>query len=188
MVAGLVLVDSTSEDLKVLDELDLAILNAESDDKAWLDKCKDYSLLSQEEIRKVINPIFTEKSKHFPNYIRQRLIDFQLKPSIYKAMYSEINNWQRDAEIIKKLGRFPNTPLFVIGRDKEFNIQLGIEDGLPEREIRLLEEKWQELIIDQLNLSNHSELLFVQEASHSIHLDRPDIIIESILKFVEKVI
>lgn len=179
-VAGLVLVDSTSVELKVLDELDTPVLNEGSTDEIWAEKCGFYSLMNQDELREIINPILTKKQKQLPIDVQKRLINFQINPSLYKAMQSEISNWKQDAETIKNLGEFPNTPLIVIGRDKEHNIRVGTEDGLPESELRLLEEKWQELIMNQVKLSRNSKLILAQEASHSIHLDRPDIIIESI--------
>ena len=101
-------------------------------------------------------------------------------------MHSEISNWKKDADTIKNLGELPNVPLIVIGRDKEHHIRLGTEDGLPESELRLFEEKWQELIMNQVNLSQNSKLILAQEASHSIHIDRPDIIIESINSMVKE--
>ncbi|MFD3449693.1 alpha/beta fold hydrolase [Microbacteriaceae bacterium 4G12] len=185
--AGVTLVDSTSEDLKILDELDLPILDEESSDEIWMKKCESYSFMSEEEIRKEENPVLTKKQRQFPSHIQQRLIDFQIKPSLYKAMYSELESWKKDAEIIKGLGKFADIPLIVIGRDKKYNIKLGIRDGLPITEIRLLEEKWQELIMNQTSLSSNSHLVFAPQASHSIHLDRPDIVIESIYKIVESV-
>ncbi len=42
-IAGIVLVDSTSVDLKELDELDLPVLNEDETDEVWLEKCKSYS-------------------------------------------------------------------------------------------------------------------------------------------------
>lgn len=179
-VAGIILVDSTSVDLKALDELDIPVLNEGSTDEIWMEKCVSYSLMNQEELREIINPTLTEKQKQLPLYVQQRLINFQINPSLYKAMHSEISNWKQDAETIKKLGDFPNIPLIVIGRDKEHNIRLGTKDGLPEWELRLFEEKWQELIMNQVNLSQNSKLIIAKETSHSIHIDRPDIVIESI--------
>ncbi len=105
---------------------------------------------------------------------------------MFKAMNSEISNWKKDAEIIKELGLFPDIPLIVIGRDKEYCIGLGIKDGLPEWELRSLEDKWRKLIVDQANLSKNSVLVFAKESSHSIYVDRPDVIIESINKLVSK--
>ena len=179
-VAGIVLVDSTSVDLKVLDELDTPVLNEGSTDEIWVEKCASYSLMNQEELREIINPTLSKKQKQLPFDVQQRLINFQINPLLYKAMHSEISNWKVDADTIKNLGEFPNVPLMVIGRDKEHNIRLGIEDGLPESELRLFEDKWQELIKNQVNLSKNSKLILAQQASHSIHIDRPDIIIESI--------
>lgn len=179
-VAGVVLVDSTSVDLKVLDELDTPVLNEDSSDEIWLENCRTYSLMNEEELREIINPTLTKKQKLFPFDVQQRLIKFPVNPTLYKAMHCEISNWKQDADTIKNLGEFPNVPLIVIGRDKEHNVTLGIEDGLPEWELRIFEEKWQELITNQMNLSENSKLILAQQASHSIHIDRPDIIIESI--------
>ena len=183
-VAGTVLVDSTSVNLKELDDLDLPVLDEGEADEIWLKKCYCYSLMKSEELRRKVNPSLTEKQKQLPLDIQQCLIDFQTTPSVYKTMYSEISNWKKDADVIKDLGTFPDIPLIVIGRDIEYNVKLGIMDGLPKCELRLLEEKWQELITNQANLSNNSELIFAKGSSHSIYADRPDIIIEAINKLV----
>lgn len=179
-VAGIVLVDSTSVDLRVLDELDTPVLNEDSSDEIWMENCLAYSQMNEEKLREIINPTLTKKQKLLPFNIQQRLLDFQVNPTLYKAMHSEISNWKQDADTIKNLGEFPNAPLIVIGRDIEHNIKLGMEDGLPESELRIFEEKWQELIMNQVKLSENSKLILAHEASHSIHTDRPDIIIESI--------
>ncbi|MGE7690391.1 alpha/beta fold hydrolase [Lysinibacillus sp. NPDC097214] len=179
-VAGIVLVDSTSVDLKVLDDLNLPVLNEGSTDEIWMEKCRAYSQMKREELRGIINPTLTEKQKLLPNDIQKRLINFQINPSLYKAMYSEISNWKRDGEIIKNLKVYPDIPLIVISRDEEYTIRLGTMEGLPEWELRLFEEKWQELMMNQVNLTLKSKFHIAQEASHSIHLDRPDIIVQSI--------
>ena len=181
-VAGIVLVDSTSVDLKVLDDLNLPVLNEGSTDEFWMEKCLSYSQMKREELREVINPTLTEKQKLLPHDIQKRLINFQINPSLYKAMHSEISNWKRDGDIIKNLVVYPDIPLIVICRDKEHNIRLGTMEGLPEWELRLFEEKWQELIMNQVNLTSNSKFIIAQKASHSIHIDRPDIIVQSINK------
>jgi len=181
-VAGIVLVDSTSVDLKVLDDLNLPVLNEGSTDEFWMEKCLSYSRMKSEELREVINPTLTEKQKLLPNDIQKRLINFQINPSLYKAMHSEISNWKMDGDIIKNLLVYPDIPLIVICRDKEHNIRLGTMEGLPEWELKLFEEKWQELIMNQVNLTSNSKFIIAQEASHSINIDRPDIIVQSINK------
>ena len=187
-VAGVVLVDSTSVDFKVLDELDLPVLNEGSTDEVWVKKCYSYSLMRQEELREILKPALTEIQKLLPNAIQQRLIKFQISPSLYKAMHSEITHWKMDADIIKDLGEFPDMPLIVIGRDKEHNVKLRIKAGLPEWELRLFEEKWQELIMNQVNLSKNSKLIIANEASHSIHIDNPDIVVASITEMINSLL
>ncbi|MFD1739216.1 alpha/beta fold hydrolase [Bacillus salitolerans] len=183
-VAGIVLVDSTSVDLKELDELDLPVLDEDETDDSWLDKCHTYSKMNKDELKEIIKPTLTKWQKQLPFDIQQHLINFQIQPDLYKAMHSEISNWKKDAEVIRKLSNTLDIPLIVIGRDKEYNIMLGSKEGLPEWELRLLEEKWEELIKRQASLSVKNEVIFAKEASHSIHLDRPDVVIESIRKLV----
>lgn len=184
-VRALVLVDSTSVDLNILDTLDLPILNKESTDDVWIEKCASYSIMSQEQLSAIINPVLTEKQKKLPDAIKQRLLEFHQKPQLYKAMKSELENWKIDAETIKSLGGMEDIYLVVIGRDKEFTIRNGIAEGLPECEMKLLEETWKNLIKEQIHLSRNSELLFANHSSHSVHMDRSDIVINEILKAID---
>ncbi|MEK4424936.1 alpha/beta fold hydrolase [Solibacillus sp. FSL K6-1523] len=179
-VAGIVLVDSTSVDLKSLDDLELLVLNEDSTDEYWMEKCHAYSRMKREELSAIIKPALTEKQKEFPNDIQQRLLNFQLNPDLYKSMHSEISNWKKDGENIKNLIKHLDIPLIVIGRDQEHCIRLGIMEGLPEWEVRLFEEKWQELIRNQVNFTSNGKLIVAQNSGHCIHMDRPDIIVQSI--------
>ncbi|MED5099325.1 MULTISPECIES: alpha/beta fold hydrolase [Niallia] len=179
-IAGIVLIDSTSVDLKELDELELQVLDETGTDEVWLEKCHSYSLMKPAELKEIVKPTLTDKQKNLPLHLQEHVLDFQTSPALYKTMYLEMCNWKKDGERIKRLGVFPNLPLIVIGRDKEYNIQLGIAEGLPEWEMRKLEDKWEELIMKQARLSKDSELIFAENSSHSIYLDRPDVVIKAI--------
>ena len=119
-VAGLVLVDSSSIDLKELDELNLPVLDEDETDEIWMEKCHSYSLMEKEDLRILLNPTLEQKQRQLPLNIQKRLIDFQVNPFMYKAMNSEISNWKKDAEMIKELGPFPDIPLIVIGRERVY--------------------------------------------------------------------
>jgi len=181
-VAGMVLVDSTSVDLKELDELELPVIDEDESDEVWLKKCYSYSLMKQEELKELVNPSLTDKQMDLPLDVQQQLINFQVNPSLYKAMYLEISNWKMDADVIRNLEDLVE---IVIGRDKEYNIKLGTMDGFPEGEKRLLEDKWEELIMKQAQISKNNELIFAKESSHSIHIDRPDIIVTAIDNLIQ---
>jgi len=184
-VAGVILVDSTSVELKELETLDLPIINEESDE-SWIKKCLDYSKKDKEELSDIIQPVLNEKHLSFPKAIQQKLLDFQVKPSLYQAMASEIKEWKRDAETIKNLGCFPDVPLFVIGRDIEFTIESEKGKGIPLWELKKFEEKWSELITDQSKLSSKSELIFASNSGHSVFLDRPDLVIDCVHKMCQE--
>ncbi|MEI5908601.1 alpha/beta hydrolase [Bacillus spongiae] len=178
-LAGIILVDSTSVELTVLDELELPVLNEDSDE-AWIKKCLNYASKEKEQLQKIIKPSLSEKHRQFPERIQQRLLDFQVNPLLYRAMTSEIQQWKKDAIKIKQLGEFPDVPLMVIGRDKKYVIKEEMNNGIPEWELKIFEEKWEELIKDQAKLSTSSKLIFAKNSGHSVYLDRPDLIIECI--------
>lgn len=179
-VKSLVLVDSTSHDLEKLDTLDLPILNRISSDKDWLLDCQTYAGMTQKELSKIIQPTLIENQKRLPKPVQERLIKFQQKPNLYKAMKSEVENWKADAKIIKNLQQCSDHPLLVIGRDKGYVIQQAVKEGLPETELTLLENTWEQLIKEQVKLSRKSRLMFAEKSGHSVHLDRPDFIITAI--------
>ncbi|MGD6968252.1 alpha/beta fold hydrolase [Rossellomorea vietnamensis] len=175
--------DSTSVDLKELDELDTPVLNEESDE-AWIEKCLDYAKKDKEELREIIKPVLSEPHFQLPKDVQERLVDFQITPTLYKAMASEIQRWKKDTEIIKRLGEFPDVPLTVIGRDSEFTINAEMDSGIPLEELRIFEEKWKELIIKQGGLSPRSEVIFASNSGHSVYLDRPDLLVECIHRLI----
>jgi pimeloyl-ACP methyl ester carboxylesterase len=128
-VAGIILVDSTSVTLEELD-----VLDEEGSDDYWLEAYRAYSLMERSELKKIINPTLTRNQLNFPLEIQQRILDFQINPLMYKAMYLVVKNWKLDVQIVKTLNLFPNIPLMVIVRDKEYCIHLGVLEGLPEEE------------------------------------------------------
>lgn len=182
-VKGLLLVDSTSDSLEKLDEL--PDLTEDASDDKWLEECGTFAELDESELKKIIRPMLSENQKKLPNPIQQRLIEFQQKPNLYKAMKSEVENWRADAKTIKSLGSLSGIPLIVIGRDKKYAVEQGIEEGWPEAELRAQEHLWHELILEQSALSENSELFFAEGAGHMIHLDRPDLVIAMAQKLTQ---
>jgi pimeloyl-ACP methyl ester carboxylesterase len=185
-VAGVILVDSTSVDLKELEKLDLPVLNQDTDE-LWIEKSLDYSTKDKQALLETIKPSLNEKQRQFPRAIQENLLDFQVNPLLYKAMASEIKEWTKDAKVIISLGDFPDLPLIVIGRDKEYTIQSESKNGIPEWEIREFEVKWEELISNQSKLSSKGELIFATNSGHSVFLDRPDLVIDCVHKMVHRV-
>ncbi|MGM0845132.1 MAG: alpha/beta fold hydrolase [Bacillota bacterium] len=184
-LAGVMLVDSTSVDLKVLDVLDTPVMNEETDE-VWIEKCLNFAEKDKNQLREILKPALNDQHLQFPEKIQKRLLEFEVTPTLYKAMASEIQQWKKDAETIKRLGKFPDVPLIVIGRDAEFTVNSQANTGVPLEELMRFEEKWKELITNQGNLSSKSELIFASHSGHSVYLDRPDIIVDCIHRLISQ--
>ncbi len=178
-VKGLLLVDSTSVDLHELDDLDTPVLDTLSSDATWIEQCRRYATQTSDQLRLLIQPALTPAQQRLPETVQSALLDFQLDPALYAMMATEVTHWKTDATRIRT-DKFPELALIVLGRDKEQSISDGIEDGLPEHELRRLEETWHRLIAQQAKLTATAELIFAPTAGHAIHLDRPDLVIAAI--------
>ncbi|WP_242271866.1 alpha/beta fold hydrolase [Bacillus cereus group sp. BfR-BA-01310] len=171
-IKALILVDSTSMNLHRLDELHLPISDQTDSDDICLQKYHTYSKMDVDALYTELKPTLINQSEHH--------IEFSISPSLYKATASELAEWKNCARSIKELYKTLEIPLTVIGRDPHYSITQMIEGDMPKEEATQLEEMWQELIREQLNLSINSKYILAKHAGHGIENDRPDIIIEAI--------
>ncbi|WP_051590544.1 alpha/beta fold hydrolase [Exiguobacterium antarcticum] len=176
---GLLLVDSTSVDLHELDALDTPVLDTLSSDATWIEQCRYYATQTNDQLRLLIQPTLTPAQHRLPLTIQSALLNFQIEPALYAMMASEVQHWKTDAQRIKR-SPFPDLPLVVLGRDQRQAIAEGLQDGLPEAEVRQLEETWHQLLLRQANLTKTATIRFAERASHTIHLDRPELVISAI--------
>ena len=183
-VASLLLIDSTSVNLHMLDELDLPVSDEQNSDKVWVEKCQKYSRMNSDELKKKLNIELSKEQMKLPENIRDGILEFNINPNLYKAVLSEINNWYDDALEIKAMGDFPNIPLQILARDPKYSMELQIDEGIPYEEAKIFEDTWNYLIWEQANLSNKSEFHIVDKASHSIHLDKPEVVINTIRELI----
>ncbi len=180
-IKGLLLVDSTSVDLHELDTLDTPVLDSFSSDASWQEQCRHYAIQTKEQLHSLLAPILTESQKQLPEAVQSALIDFHTEPALYAMMDSEVEYWKADADRIRT-GPFPNLPLIVIGRDSKRTIQDGLDEGLPESELQQVEQTWHRLVLRQAALTEEATFITATGAGHSIHLDRPDLVISAVRK------
>lgn len=163
-VAGLVLVEATSVDLAELDQLDTPTLDKEGDDAVWIERFAELATA-------------TDLRDRFPDGDDRT----DWNPAYYQAMHAIISKWKSDAKALQPLMRDLGFPMTVLGRDKTNSIQTMIAAGFPEDELERMENKWQELIRRQANLSYQANVTFVPGTSHLMHRDRPDVVASAIL-------
>ncbi|MBC6974106.1 alpha/beta fold hydrolase [Bacillus sp. Xin] len=177
---AIVLVDSTSMDLHRLDDLDLPVSNQTDSDEIWLQKYIAYSKMDQNTLYVELQSILSNQYSHLASHKQKQYMNFSTSPSLYKATASELLNWKTCAKKMKQLEVTLQTPFIIIGRDPNYSIEQMIESGMPSEEAIKLEDMWQELIQEQLMLSQNSKYILAQHASHGIEHDRPDIIIDAV--------
>ncbi|MBB4826224.1 pimeloyl-ACP methyl ester carboxylesterase [Sporosarcina luteola] len=175
-VAGVILVDSTSVNLHKLNQIPLQ--DEEDSDEQWIEKCTAYSKLSPGQLLKELNPQIANNEKALSPLAQREIILCQTSPNLYKVMASEITSWESCASAIKQAGDFPDVPLLVIGRDPDYTIRSN--DEINQADAATIENVWQDLIHEQVELVSNSEYIQAECAGHSIHLDRPDLIIKAI--------
>ncbi|KFN03630.1 alpha/beta hydrolase fold family protein [Bacillus clarus] len=174
---ALILVDSTSMNLHRLDALDLPISDQTDSDEIWLQKYKSYSHMDPEALYTELQSTFINKQKQY--------IEFSRSPLLYKASASELSEWKNCARLIQRFNVTLQIPLIIIGRDPNYSITQMIKGGMPIEEAMKLENMWQELIQEQLDLSINSKYILAKHAGHGVESERSDIIIETIYSLQE---
>jgi len=175
-VAGVMLVDSTSIHLQRLNQIPLS--NHEDSDERWIEKCIHYSRLTPKQLAEEIKPQLESNQLTLSPSAQRNMILCQTNPNLYKAMASEINAWENCALTIKQAGEFPAVPLVVIGRDPEYSVRHTEE--MTKEDAIAIENIWQDLILEQVTLNGNGKYILAEDAGHSIHLDRPDIIVKAV--------
>lgn len=181
-VKGAVLVDSTPMDINQVHSIHTPKLD--EFEIEMLDQCKKYANMTSTNLRSEMTGLLLKIEESKSNF-KEETKAFRTSPFFYQAMVREMQNWLECAKVIKNEGSFPNIPLFVLGRDETYSIKLQTEsEKFPKKEIELVESLWQRLIVEQAKLSPQGEYIKASNASHSIFVDRPDLVIYSIYKFI----
>ncbi|UTH15266.1 alpha/beta fold hydrolase [Macrococcus epidermidis] len=158
---SIILIDSTSVDYKQLDVIDENNTSNQNSDDAWLNYCKEKSMMTHIQLKGKINLKINERNASmFPNF--------------YRVLYFETKNWSQDATNLKESFITINNPLLVIGRDKNFTIKENIKSNdMTEDNAKKFEEIWHNLILNQSKLSSNSIVKFINKSNHNIHISNP---------------
>ncbi|GIO10122.1 hypothetical protein J31TS6_61500 [Brevibacillus reuszeri] len=143
-----------------------------------------FATMNGKQLSGILDPVLSSAHQRLSDSAKSEIKTFLCSPFLYKAMASEIEHWEGCARRIKAMDSFPQVPLTVIGRDPTKSVLSSIQDGVPAEEAKMIETIWQELIQEQVGLSNQGTFISARQATHSIHLDRPDVIVEAMKLFL----
>ncbi|WLD93993.1 alpha/beta hydrolase [Alkalihalobacillus sp. AL-G] len=180
---GVVLVDSTSHNFQQLYDLDVPVMNSMISIEKMVESCLTNSELSQQELQVKYTDMLTEYSKKASDRDAKGMEEFVTNPRLYKTTAAEFENWGTSSADIKNSGVFPNVPLIVIARDKEFAAKPWLDHSIPKEEAALYEDVWRDLQVELSELSTKGELIIAENSDHEVHIDRPDIVIQSLDQF-----
>ncbi len=102
------------------------------------------------------------------------------RSSFYSTIIEEYNESHKDDNLIglDAMKSFFRGPITILYHDTEVIKNEIVEFGsLAESDAQLVDDVWRELICEYCELSNQSEFTEVGDASHYIHMSKPDVVI-----------
>ena len=111
-----------------------------------------------------------------PEAIRPMKQAFSCRSKVFRAYYEQWAAYPQSADEVRKLGSLGDLPLVVIARDPKRNAK-------PDGSVPAHEQDWQQQQQQLVRLSTRSTYIIAQGSSHSVPLDRPDVVVEAIRKY-----
>jgi pimeloyl-ACP methyl ester carboxylesterase len=177
-VQSMVLVESSSMDFELLDDV------IGNQTKQSSDMYKGLSKLDSEELKNKLNLQLLLNHSKQSEEAKNRLLEFKSNPLMYKAMADELEEMSKDATLLKQFGVLPNIPLIVIGRDPEYSVTMMTKQGMSKQHAIKIEDVWQHLIKNQLQLSSDSKYLMAENSYHNVNEGNPLIVIKAVLSLL----
>ncbi|MEK3996305.1 alpha/beta fold hydrolase [Psychrobacillus sp. FSL K6-2365] len=183
-IKGVILIDSTSYNFNKLYNLDIPVMNSLISIDKMVENNMENSNKSKEELNIKFKNMIVEYENTLPYSEAKDYEELITNPLFFKTIAKEFENWGISSENILELGDFPNIPLIVITRDKAVSVKAFVEHDIPVEEAILYEDTWRELQIELSHSSKKGELVIAEGSDHDIHIDRPDIIIQCLKRFL----
>lgn len=180
-ICGVVLVDSSSVDGYKFNELHLPVSDKTEGDEVFIKEWTRYSEYTKEQLKDKLKPSLSVEELQLPSEVQNRILDFLVNPELYRNALSELIDLRSGVRKIKDIGSFPQVPLKILVRDTEYNINESIKaDGIPRVEAESIENLWRDLSLELKQLSDKSEIKFIENSGHCIHEDKPEEVIKAI--------
>ncbi|MER2260947.1 MAG: alpha/beta hydrolase [Psychrobacillus sp.] len=183
-IKGVILIDSTSYNFNKLYNLDIPVMNSLISIDKMVENNMENSNKSKEELKIKFKNMIVEYENTLPYSEAKDYEELITNPLFFKTIAKEFENWKISSDNILEMGDFPNIPLIVIARDKAVSVKAFVEHDIPVEEAILYEDTWRELQIELSHSSKKGEIVIAEGSDHDVHLDRPDIIIQCLKRFL----
>lgn len=184
-VAGIVFVDSITRFDGEFDKLDLPNFREKASMKSRMANIAKILELEGEEFDNYISSMLNSIYSGFPKELADKFILFQSDKKFYDTILDEYNGMLESLDIPDNLERL-NIPVKVLNRDYEVMIEISKQIGIPEEEARAVEDLWMRNNRSLLDFGGQSEFAIVKGSNHAVHLSRPDLLLETLVNFVNE--
>jgi len=166
-VKSLVMIDASPSEYFKLEDLkgQLAVINEKYNTKKMIDQWDSLALKSQEELGE----------------------GFFSNPNLYKSLISEFKSLVDSRNVHCTPGRFLSTPIKVLVRDDKVEINKLVSNGVPKEEAEKFENRIQQLIEEQVYLSDNGEIIKANNCGHNIFKDNPELVISSVENVLKEI-
>ncbi|MYL47819.1 alpha/beta fold hydrolase [Virgibacillus halodenitrificans] len=187
VASGFILIDSTSVDSHLLDEVEIKG-GDENSTEAWIQKCKWYSTLTPKLLEIEMKDWIAGLQEVIPENRHVEIKDYMSNPVMFEALREELEGDPKFINEIKEFGKLPDIPTIIIGRDPNVSINdMIVEEGISFQEAEKIENIWQTLIKNQTKLNDKVEYVLAKKAGHNIHADNPTVIKNAILSLLASI-
>ena len=183
-IKGIILIDSTSFNFSKLYKLNIPVMNSLISIEKMVENNLNTSKNSKESLEIKFKDLIMEYEMILPSSESKQFKDFILSPLLFETTAKEFENWESSSRNIIELGKFPDIPLTVIARDKNASIRAFIKHGIPSEEAILYEDVWRKLQIELSQMSSYGEMVIAENSDHDIQMDRPDIILQCLMRYI----
>jgi len=132
--------------------------------------------LARGSVRKLVDSAFGS----LPVEDREEILDAFLRPRYWDAVVDELVQTYPSFDEIRKVGPFPPVPVKVVYHTPEKSVDASRAYGIPEKEAVAIETLWETLIREFLELSPKSEWVTAKHSGHMLHVDEPELVVESV--------
>lgn len=136
--------------------------------------------LAKGSVRKLVDSAFGS----LPSEDREEILSVFLRPRYWDAVVDELVQTYPSFDAVRDAGPFPPVPVKVLYHTPAKSVDASMAYGIPEKEAVAIETLWEALIREFLELSPRSEWVVAKHSGHMLHIDEPELVVESVKELV----
>ncbi|MBU5227625.1 alpha/beta hydrolase [Clostridium senegalense] len=177
-IIGMLLIDPNTIKQNEMEELPL-VKERFSKDK-MIEIWNRLSHKTKEEIEQEVNPKIMDEQMKLSKTAKDNILEFLLQPKMYRTMALEYEGFDESISEIKSFDNILEIPLRIMVRDREVMISNLIKIGVEREKAIIMEDTWQRIVKEVVDLSTNGKVIEVKNTTHCIYRFNPELIINEV--------